>query len=248
MPDIETSGTLGKAAIIVNTLSLHGELSPAALAVATGIPRSSVYRMLGGLAECGLVVMDDDSTAALSLKWVQMADAARRSMTEWAPIASRLAAITKACGMTSFLSVRRGDQTVCIEWEQGTGIDALILRPGRTLPLYAGAVGRAALARLNDEDLERYLGGAPFHPYNRRTLTSRQSLLDDIATTRRRGYALSQEDVTPGVGAVGIAVDDPVHTGTVGCVSVGGLIAEITERHVGLAALLHSEVDAALAA
>jgi len=241
------SGALAKGITIIDTLALHGELSPAALASMTGIPRPTVYRILGGLADVGLVSFQDESTATLTLKWLQLADAGRDAMTEWRSITSHLPAITDACGMTSFLSIRRNDHTICIQWTQGTGIDALILRPGRTLPLHAGAAGRAALASLDDEDVESYLARAPFHPFNHRTLVTAQDLLEDVKTTRERGYALSEEDVTLGVGAVGVPVIDPAGPDNIAYLSVGGLIGEISRDHRSLADLLHAEARRAFA-
>lgn len=238
----QPAGALAKAMAVVDTLALHGEMSPADIATVTGIPRSTVYRLLGGLQEAGMASLRDESTASLTLKWIDLADAAREAMAEWSPIVSMLPRITQACGMTSFLSVRRGDETVCIEWVQGTGIDALVLRPGRTLPLHSGAAGRAALARLDDQEREEYLSRAPFRPFNHNSLISRQELTDDIAWVHEHGYALSQEDVTLGVGAVGIALDDPAHPGGVGCISVGGLIGEITANHERLAVIIRTEV------
>lgn len=238
----QPTGALAKAMTVVDALALHGEMSPAEIAAVTDIPRSTVYRLLGGLQEAGLVDLRDESSASLTLKWTVLADAAQGAMSEWSPISDILPAITDACGMTSFLSVRRGDETVCIEWVQGTGIDALVLRPGRTLPLHSGAAGRAALASLDDQEREEYLSHTPFRPFNHNSLVSRRALTADIAWVHEHGYALSQEDVNLGVGAVGIAVRDPAHPGGVGCVSVGGLIGEISANHERLAGIIRDEV------
>lgn len=238
----QPTGALAKAMLVVDALALHGELSPAEIATVTDIPRSTVYRLLGGLQEAGLVDLRDESSASLTLKWTVLADAAQDAMTEWAPITSILPAITESCGMTSFLSVRRGDETVCIQWVQGTGIDALVLRPGRTLPLHSGAAGRAALASLARHDLEEYLSQAPFQPFNHNSLVSRQALVTDIGWVHEHGYALSEEDVNLGVGAVGIAYRDPAHTDGIGCVSVGGLIGEISSSHEHLAEVVADQV------
>lgn len=242
MSTAQPTGALAKAMAVVDALALHGEMSPAEIAAATDIPRSTVYRLLGGLQESGLVDLRDESSASLTLRWTALADAAQDAMAEWAPITALLPAITEACGMTSFLSVQRGNETVCIQWVQGTGIDALVLRPGRTLPLHAGAAGRAALAALAETEREEYLSHTPYTPYNHNTLVSRRALDADVAWIREHGYALSQEDVNLGVGAVGIAYEDPAHPGGIGCVSVGGLIGEISSGHEHLAAVIRDEM------
>lgn len=237
----QPTGALAKAMTVVDALALHGEMSPAEISTVTGIARSTVYRLLGGLQEAGLVELRDESSASLTLKWTVLADDAQNAMTEWEPVAPALQAITDACGMTAFLSLRRGDETICIRWVQGTGIDALVLRPGRTLPLHSGAAGRAALAALTEDEREEYLSRTPFKPFNHNSLVSRRALVADVSWIRDRGYALSEEDVNLGVGAVGIAYRDPAHPEGIGCVSVGGLIGEISANHEHLAAIIADE-------
>lgn len=62
--------------------------------------------------------------------------------------------------------------------------------------------------------------GHPAHP--RSLLLSREALLEALRTTRERGYAISDEDVTPGIGAVGAPIFD--HTGAVrASLSFGGM-------------------------
>lgn len=75
---------------------------------------------------------------------------------------------------------------------------------GRTLPLHAGAAGRVTLAHL--EDPESYLELAPFEPFTAHTLVDAGALRADIAKTRSQGFSISDQDVTEGIGALGVAV------------------------------------------
>lgn len=202
----EPTRALDKASRVMDALAAENGLSPADIADACDIPRSSVYRVLDGLVDVGWAVTDTDGNYSLSLDWLRLADAARTSRTEWQPAIAVMHAITAQTGMTSFLSVVSGTELVCVECAQGHAIDSLILRPGRVLPLHAGAAGRVALAYFEDADVERYLAGAPFPAYNENTLVSVEQLREDIRLTRERGYALSDEDVTLGVGAVGVPI------------------------------------------
>ena len=128
-------------------------------------------------------------------------------MSEWQlarPILDGLAAST---GQTVFLCVPRGregggQEAVCIDCAQGQAFNVLLLKPGRALPLYAGAEGRVTLA-YGVADVEQYLAGAPFTAYNARTLITAEELRSDIAETRDRGFSISDEDVTDGIGALG---------------------------------------------
>jgi len=125
---------------------------------------------------------------------------------------------------------------MCIDWSQGRAINVLALRPGRSLPLHAGAAGRVTLA-FRSELVDEYLQGAPFRAFTDRTLTSASELLADIEATRKRGYSISDEDVTPGIGALGV----PLRTAKKlfsGALSIGGLAEELRNRRHDLATQL----------
>lgn len=126
----EPTRALDKASRVMDALAAENGLSPADIADACDIPRSSVYRVLDGLVDVGWTVTDTDGNYSLSLDWLRLADAARTSRTEWQPAIAVMHAITAQTGMTSFLSVVSGTELVCVECAQGHAIDSLILRPG----------------------------------------------------------------------------------------------------------------------
>ena len=58
----------------------------------------------------------------------------------------------------------RANESVCVDWARGQAINVLLLKPGRSLPLFAGAAGRVTLA-FGQDDPEAYLANAPFDAY-----------------------------------------------------------------------------------
>jgi IclR family acetate operon transcriptional repressor len=202
------------------------------------MPRPSLYRLSDALTQARLVEPAADGRLRVSLRWLRLADAARAGMTEWSGARMVLDDLASSTGQTVYLSVPRADQAVCIDWSRGRGVSVLALKPGRTLPLYAGAAGRVTLA-FRPEPLEDYLKGAPFPPFTERTLTRAKELRDDVAATRNRGYSVSDEDVTPGIGALGV----PLSTNGAfrGALSIAGLAEELrAERDAFTAALVSS--------
>lgn len=111
----EPTRALDKASRVMDALAAENGLSPADIADACDIPRSSVYRVLDGLVDVGWAVTDTDGNYSLSLDWLRLADAARTSRTEWQPAIAVMHAITAQTGMTSFLSVVSGTELVCVE-------------------------------------------------------------------------------------------------------------------------------------
>lgn len=222
-------GIVQRSVELVEILAEQRALTPAEIAARIGTPRSSLYRLSDALRDAGLVELLPDSRIRLSLRWLQLADAARAGMTEWAHARSILDDLAASTGETVFLSVPRGNESICIDWAQGQAINLLLLKPGRSLPLFAGAAGRVTLAH-GVQDPEAYLANAPFQPFTDATLITADDLRRDISTSRREGYTISHGDVTEGIGAIGT----PLHWTTgrrfAGALSVAGIAEELVTR------------------
>jgi IclR family acetate operon transcriptional repressor len=228
-------GVLQKASDLIELLAERGPLTPGDIADHIRMPRPSVYRLVEALSHTRFTVTMPDSRAKVSERWLRLADASRAAMHEWDSARTTLDNLRDVSGQTTFLSVPRDDHAVCVDWAQGRGINVLVLKPGRSLPLYAGAAGRATLAfRV---DAARYLQQAPFPSLTRRTLTSANQLRRDIKLTRDRGYSVSDEDVTDGIGALGVPLLD--HAGQLrGILSLAGLAEDIRDNQSELVAQL----------
>jgi IclR family transcriptional regulator, acetate operon repressor len=228
---------LSKSRRLVDVLLEHGPMTPAEIGEAIGVPRPTAYRLVSGLNAIELTQTRPDGTVDLNLRWLHLADAAYDSMTEWAGAHAVLTALSAQTEQTAYLCVPRAREAVCIDWSQGRGIGALMLRPGLSLPLHAGAAGRLMLAYL--PDAADYLAAAEHNAFTPKSLTDAAALKADIEQTLDRGYAVSSEDVTMGIGALGVPVLG-ARGELRGTVSLGGLIGEIREREHDLVAAIRA--------
>jgi Transcriptional regulator len=101
--------------------------------------------------------------------------------------------------------------------------------------MYAGAAGRSILAN-SPQLIDTVLAAAPYPALTAHTLTDASALRADIDESRRSGFTISNEDVTIGIGAVGV----PILRGDVllGCISVGGLIDDILRDQDAIVSVL----------
>ena len=110
------------------------------------------------------------------------------------------------------------------------------------LPLTAGAAGRTFVAF--DADIaERVLAADDVDRpvFTAKTLHRTDELRRDVDESRRRGYVLSDEDVTDGIGAVGVPI---LRDGQlVGAVSVAGLIETVRRDQESLARRTRQAAD-----
>jgi DNA-binding IclR family transcriptional regulator len=218
-------GILQRSSSVIQLLAQRGPLSIAEVAEEIGMPRPSVYRLTDALTQSRLVESSADGKLRVSLRWLKLSDAARAGMREWSHARALLDGLASQTGQTVFLSVPQADRAICIDWSPGRGVSVVALKPGRTLPLYAGAAGRVTLA-YRPEPLEDYLDAAPFPAMTEHTLCTARELRADVEGILSRGYSVSDEDVTLGIGALGAPLINQDGK-FLGVLSLGGLAEDL---------------------
>lgn len=214
--------SLAKAHAIIDLLRSEGPLTPSAVADGIAVPRSSAYRLIDGLRAIDLVASRPDGTVDLSQRWLHLADASREARSEWTGAREVLTGLARETGFTAYLAVPRSGAAVCVEWARGRGIELLILRPGGSLALNAGAASRALRAHLPAAERGVAESYTPF------TLTEPQALAADAASTREQGFVIAVDDVTVGITSVGVPVRD-TRDAAIASLSVGGLSSDLRE-------------------
>jgi DNA-binding IclR family transcriptional regulator len=240
---------LGKAMSLIDHIAEEGETTPARLAELTGEPRSSVYRLLASLQKLDLVEPGRQrGTYMLGLKLFRLGRTVVSRFDERQAALPVMQRIHDEVGETTFLCVRRGYDAVCIERIDGKRVNLLALSLGGSLPLHAGAASRALLAFEPPSFWDEYLDSREPEALTTTTPRTREELVAELRATRERGYSISDEDVTPGIAAVGAPIFD--HTGTVrAALSFGGLRDHVfadTPRAIELACSGAAEISRAL--
>jgi DNA-binding IclR family transcriptional regulator len=198
------------------------EMSLAEFARRSGYSKSTTYRLLVTLVEAGWLERSPAGAFRLTIKAFQVGSVLVDSLElrqEAAPIMAKMAA---ELDEAVYLVVAAGTRAVCLERiDSGQGVRMAELYVGGSQPLNLGAGPRALLAF--DED--RLLPPLLEEGLSKRTqysLVDPADLLSDLAETRQRGYSISDEDVTAGIGAIGAPILGPDGV-AVAALSYGGL-------------------------
>ncbi len=202
------------------------EMSLAEFVRRSGYSKSTTYRLLVTLEEAGWLERGTGGTFRLTIKPFQVGSILVDSLElrrEAGPVMARLAA---ELDETVYLVVAAGTRAVCLERiDSGQGVRLADLYVGGSQPLHLGAAPRALLAFDEDALLPPLLAEG----LSRRTeksIVDPARLQADLAETRRRGFSISDEDVTPGVAAIGAPVFG-ADGRAVAALSVGGLLPRI---------------------
>lgn len=200
------------------------ELTLAELARSSELNKTTTHRLLATLEAAGWVERTVDGAHRLTLRAFEVGSVATDSIdlrNEATPVLSELVA---ELGETAFLTVVEDDRAVCLERvESPQLVRILALDVGKSLPLTVGGGPVALLAFNQEELLPRVLEG-DWAKYTDSSIGSRAALERHLAETVERGYALSREDVTHGICAIGAPVLD-AEGRAVAALSVAGVSA-----------------------
>jgi DNA-binding IclR family transcriptional regulator len=147
----------------------------------------------------------------------------------------------KASRLAHALASRTGLNVRIGIWDGGGVLVTLLALPktgdsfshqlGPRVPAHCSGIGKALLAYLEPDELQAYLSQTELERYTRTTIVSVEKLLKDLESTRERGYAISSEEMVPGL----VALAAPIFGKTkklVGAMSISYSPTNGTSKHV----------------
>lgn len=215
---------ISKTMRALSTLAQRGELTPIELAAALSEPVPTVYRMLANLEAIGWIEREAKrgGVVRLGIDLVAVGQSVEESLDARQFALAALARLNDRTHETSYLCVRDGSRAACIERIDGRYIRTAELPIGGSLPLHQGAGPKAILAFESDAFQQRYLNALASAQLNPMRETELSQLAVELRTTRDRGLAISDGDVTPGIYSVAAPVLS--HRGEViGSITLSGL-------------------------
>lgn len=179
-----------------------------ALAADADLTRPTVHRLLTALRREGLVDRDETTGRWLpgpELYLMGTVAASRYDITATArDIVRSLAVRTEE---SAFLSVRRGDETVCLLREEGSfPIRSFVLSEGVRFPLGVASAGLAILAFQPPHDVDAYFERHPDLAATWGAAHGEKRLRARLRETQERGFAVNPGLIVEGSWGMGAAV------------------------------------------
>jgi DNA-binding IclR family transcriptional regulator len=226
-------GSIDKALTVLEALAEHRRVTD--IASGTGLPKSTVHRILQSLVEWGFARADGSGGY---LPGPRILTLAGQVMSRFDPAQHADAALQRLrdrTGFTVHFAIRSGDEAVYVRKVEGLGPYQMASRVGMSMRLHSTSIGKAILAQLPDEEVSMITARTGLERRTPRTITDTAALLAHLAEIRRRGYSVDDEENEGGIRCVGAPVFD--HTGTVmGGISVSGLAFEMAADDADLVA------------
>jgi DNA-binding IclR family transcriptional regulator len=223
----------GRALDILSAISdAPGGVTFGELTTRLELPKSSVFEVLEVLLQRRFVQMDPESrryTLAIRAWEVGARYLGQHDLaSEAQPF---MKAVVAELNETVQLAVLDGMDNVYIAKVDCSHPVRLQSAVGKRLPAHATGLGKALLAALPAEELEQRLDAAVLTGYTTRTITDRARLTAQLEAIRKAGFAVDDQEYTPGLRCVAVPVRD--HRG----VAVAALSASVPMMRAHLSPL-----------
>jgi DNA-binding IclR family transcriptional regulator len=201
--------SVARAAGLLQQLAVLGRpASLTELAAASGLERTTAWRLLTTLEACGLVDRESSSDGfRVGFGAVAVAAAALGDGTALASrVRPELRRLCAATGEAAAVCLVRGARVLVVDQVDPPSVVS-VSWVGREFPLHASSPGKLVLASLDPGDLDRFLAG-PLEALTDRTITDAAALRRDLARVRASGVATSDEEFERGCVGFSAAVPD----------------------------------------
>ncbi|MGH9785048.1 MAG: IclR family transcriptional regulator [Terriglobia bacterium] len=195
------------------------------------IPKSTASYLLHTLETRGYLHREENGNYRLSMKLLALGSQAQHGVEvrEVAlPILRRLVAET---GITGHLAVLEGNVAIYIERVPAPGFIQMDTWVGRQMPLHSTSSGKALLAFFPENRLEPLLSSAPLPRFTPKTIIALPRLKQELKKIREAGFAVDDEENTPGVRCVAAPIFDRFGR-EAAAISVTGPVQQIPHEHL----------------
>ena len=207
----ETSKTVANALGILGCFSREEPLLTASeLTRRLKLTRTSVIRLLATLERFGYVEKSPEEVGyRIGLRAFELGTLFLAANPLSSVLSRALDELVEKTQCTAYLAVLDGDDVIMLSHREGTLPIRFVWQVGDRLPVNTTAMGKAMLACMSDEEIDRQLGrGKTLRGLTEKSIRSRAQLDAEVARTRERGWGLAREESHAGLTAVGSAIVD----------------------------------------
>jgi IclR family pca regulon transcriptional regulator len=217
--------------LLLAVAELDGPAPLAAIVAKLGWSKPAVYRLVRTLETVGALRLQDGKGYVLGPALITLGQGALRATRLLEVARPYLEQLHTELEETIVLTVLDGDEVVYVDRIEADKILIPRTRLGSRLPAYSTSTGQVLLAGLGDDEVRRRLADREFEHIAPNTLGSLDALIERLATIRRNGYAVNDEELAVGHRAIAAPLRD--YSGAVvAAVSVSVPSARISRKEL----------------
>lgn len=199
---------LDRAFGILELLSKNKRMSLKEIYTKLGLNKASTLRIMSGLCANNYVHKDVRSgDYSLSFKCYEVGIRAVGMFNHIHFIREALESLAFSLNVIAQFSVFDNFSLLCLESFDNTNSNLTVYtKVGHRSPLYTTSAGKSILSTCSEDELRLLWPRMKVNAYTPNTITSLDAFLDELAVTRKRGYALDMEETELGLFCLGMPV------------------------------------------
>jgi IclR family acetate operon transcriptional repressor len=219
---------LAKACHVINYIShAHGECQLKHIAAELSIPRTTALRITQTLLEVNYLAQNENGGFTLGPALVQLGVKALDHLDIRAFARPVLKALTDETGEASHLAMLNGDKSLLIEVADTPHPLRIASRPGTLVDLHCSSTGKIFLA-CGIADPGRFCKALELTPHTEYTHSTIDAVLAEIEKTRRRGYAIDEQEYVLGARCIAAPVTNAFGK-TIAAIGITGSCSTLTK-------------------
>jgi len=225
--------SIKRAVKILNSFTpQEKELSITELSKRVNLHKSTIHRILVTLEDEGFVLKDQVSQKyRLGIKLFELGYLVQDQMEIRSYALSIMKELAKKTEESIDLNILSDGKRVSIEKIESPHDVRRIIQLGKSLPLYCGGSGKALLAFLSDEEIEKIIQKEKLIPFGPNTITDTTKLKINLKEIQKNGYAISFEERILGSASIAAPILD--YKGkVVASLSISGPTTRFTKKKV----------------
>lgn len=185
-----------------------GERSLDQLALAVGVHKSTVLRLLRTLEEQAFVRHDAQHRYRLGPRILDLAHRSLDQRDVRRVAAPHLSALSGRTGHSVHLAILESDEVVYVDKHEGGHPVRMWSHIGKTVPLHATAVAKVLVAALPEVERRRLVAGMDFHRYTEATICGPSAYFQELDRVRQRGCAVDRGEYERHIACIAMPVRD----------------------------------------
>ena len=214
------SKTIQKGFSIINLFDqTHTRRKLVEISKVLGINTTSTYRYVNTLVELGyLKRVSNSKTLKLGSKALSLGYQFLQGFELLQYIKPLIDRIYQDQGITVDTVLREGDSLIAL-YRRESKATINFRHPLRSKTIYARATGKAILANMSSDEFLDYISKTTLVAKTENTIVNRNDLISDLELTKKRGFALANEEYLPGLNAIAAPLLNFSNNSVVGAVS-----------------------------
>jgi DNA-binding IclR family transcriptional regulator len=190
-------------------------------------PRSSVHDHMKTLMSLG-IILHEEQEYHLTTELLNMGARSRNQRAIYRTAKPKIEELAQETGqMVGLMTIEQGLGVTLYYYNKLTDLE-LEPYPGLRTRLHTTSGGKAMLAELPESSVSKIVNKHGLQPKTKYTITNYESLLSQLNTIRKQGYAYSSQERVIGMRSIGAAITDRDGL-PVGAIVVGGTIQQMEE-------------------